>query len=422
MEGGTTIFYRKKIEETISSIPDYCIRVDVLKSIEILNMFKILQTERCESLTRICSEYPSNKERLKVFACEIYDSGSLKFLFDIFDKLGLGCTVNAISTTMYKPIHRPEMPHSKHLQTFYYQLKICIDRNAFGDSGEFLLKLYNDISVSFNRFKNENDRSKAAGRFAVVTWLRIQHCKRDTQLIREVLNGMRERWPKGLDGTLAVIFYNSKMAIAAIMDGEVESAEEYSRIAKHLSASWQDPLTKALICHDSRYTKQRIFEHQRTEEHRKAILDEMITGLCFIESDSYGCELFNRQLKRMFLLYIAQHKLNIHNDLNCSESVHVSVDDVRYASNAIECFKRTLEKNERTLNRNERTLNKNEEIDPRRGMIYKVCKARVCESQGKLPEAVNLLYKATELAEEGAHYQNEARNIREFTDRLILRY
>jgi hypothetical protein len=232
---------------------------------------------------------------------------------------------------------------------------------------------------------------------------------------------MLERCPEGPDDTLAEIFYNSKMAIAAIMDGDVNSAEEYSRIAKHLSAPWQDPLTKALICHDSRYTNQRIFEHQRSEKHHRAIFDEMITGLCFLESDSNGCEQFSRQLKRMFLLYIAQHKLNIHNDLNCSESVLVSVDDIRYASNAIECFESTLNKNERTLNKNEEILNKNEEIDPRRGMIYKVCKARVCESQGKLSEAVDLLYKATEQAGEGAHYHNETRNIREFTNRLLLR-
>jgi hypothetical protein len=35
--------------------------------------------------------------------------------------------------------------------------------------------------------------------------------------------------------------------------------------------------------------------------------------------------------------------------------------------------------------------------------------------------ARKLLDDATEQAEEGAHYQNEARNIREFTNRLLLR-
>jgi hypothetical protein len=109
----------------------------------------------------------------------------------------------------------------------------------------------------------------------------------------------------------------------------------------------------------------------------------------------------------MFLLYVAQHKLNIHNDLDSCETDLVSVDDVRLASNVIECFERTLESNE--------------PIDPRRGMIYMVCKARVHVTERQFSKAMILLNEATKLAEEGAHYINESRNIIEFTNKLLLR-
>ena len=398
--------YSDLISETIDGIPDYCIEVDVLKAIAKLEDFEILERETCEMLRKRCQRYKSKKERLQVFVDEI--PGSLEFLFHILDLIGLAHIPNAISSTAIRPIHRAELTHSRHFQLYFYQLKNNIDWKNFFDPSEVLEQKYNTVIRSFNDFSSDDDgRLKAAGRLAVLTWLRIQHCKRNTQLIRQVLNGMIENWPTEVDDTLAKIFYHSKMAIAAIMDGDVSSAEEHSRIAKHLSAPFHDPLTKALICHDSRYTNQRIFEYQRTERHRKAVFDETITGLCFLESDDNGCEKFNEQMKRMFLLYAAQYKLNIHNDLNSRESDRVSTDDIKHASNALECFKRTLIVNE--------------PLDPRRGMVYMVCKARVLESKAQFPMANFLLSRATELAGEGAYYTNEAANIIDFTNRLLLR-
>lgn len=363
-----------------------------------------LSDEKAFRISELCNVCSGEKDKLKVFIIALYRENSLRFFLYVLELINLSDLADEIvrPVSVQRPVRRANLEYSKHLQKYFFDLKTRVDTSAPVDRETFLEEERNRLLEA--GLPNNENRNKSAHELAVVTWLQIQHCRRDTETIRNLLQEMKENWPPEADNTFCDIIFHSKMGIAYVLDDDIESASEHYRIARHLSTAFHEPLTKFFVSHDRRYTNQRIYELNRSDGSLRSVLVETEIGLCFLESDNNGCEEFIRLTKRMFFLYLAMFHLKIHTDFRIDFDSEILDSDLHVSKNVVDIF--------------ESSLCQNEVLDPRRNMIYIMCRARLCQLQRHLRLAEHLLSLAFKLREKGAHDQHEVDNILRFLNRF----
>ena len=265
-----------------------------------------------------------------------------------------------------------------------------------------LVNSTNEMKASFQNTGDENVLTKTANMFAVNTWLLVQQCQRDTQKIRHVLADMRvNHWPAGIDPILSQIVFESKMAVVSAMECSFEFAKVRRHNAKQIAREYNDPLTKALICHDSKYVSQALVRNNA--EDNTSVLRECQNGLHFLFSEGIENH-FCIQMQRLFFLNIAQEYLHIQNDLKIDRTAAISAQDLKAADNVL--FTANIH------------LMNGQEVEHRREMVYNVCMARLSDARGYRDDAKLYLDQAERLSNDGAFFEEEKRNIRKYKAEL----
>ncbi|XP_053374425.1 uncharacterized protein LOC128546983 [Mercenaria mercenaria] len=376
---------------------------DILEAINKLEAHGVFSQEYCHQLLRKFSNlHLSKREQLSVFILDIVKEASPVEFYDILDLIDLSDMAEEIHCEHNGPVHRQirraPIPHSHHLQKHFYVLKSYLDDNVFTDRRNFLRDNTNELKSSFPNLENENVLTKAANKFAVNTWLWVQHCKRDTHEIRNILMDMRAlSWPAGVDPILSEVIFESKMAVVSAMEGSFECSKGHRRNAKYLVREYHDPLTKSLVCHDSRYVSQILARNNVADT--TSVLRECQIGLRFLESETNGNH-FCKQMQRSFLLYLAQHYLRIGNDLHIDRTVPIPAKDLQDAENVLYVVRINLQSGQI--------------VERRRDMVYNVCMARLFDAHGQRQTAIAYLCEAQHLSRNGAFFEGEIRNIGDY--------
>ncbi|KAL4221980.1 hypothetical protein ACF0H5_018027 [Mactra antiquata] len=342
------------------------------------------------------SERTSQDKVLEALFCFL-DSFSFQTLFALLDSKGFStigdafCSVHSFDVV--DTVTPARFPESRRLQQFYYILKNFFDNNVINVENRFLKEMFYRKIESFEDTEGI-ELQLSVNKLALVAWLRIQQCKRDTLKIRKVLNIYLKNIPAGVDKTLVLAVYYSKMAIADALDGDAESAMRNVHAANSEALHIVDPL-KVFLCHDRRYVYQLLGKHENElnqgTKRALAILD-----VCDPETN---CNDFVTQVKRMFLLYSSQYHLGIGNDLKINENFVPMAEDMLAARGVLHCF--------------EQTIQTGIEIEPRRLMIYDMCKAKFL-ANGDSILAEKHLVRALECAEKGAKFGREKQNVEGF--------
>jgi hypothetical protein len=103
--------------------------------------------------------------------------------------------------------------------------------------------------------------------------------------------------------------------------------------AKLLAREYHDPLSKALISHDSKYVSQLALKRNNVKDN-SSVVRECQNGLQFLESESSENH-FCVQMQRLFLLNIAQEHLHIGNDLQMDHTAPILPEELKYADNVM---------------------------------------------------------------------------------------
>lgn len=392
----TNIYYGVCLRTNLNIIPDVVIRA--------LSEFYSSRRNNDGSSVAIrespWNRQPTDEERLLIALFCILDSFSLSSLMSWLDNHGLSqlsdvfCvhhTFGLVVPVLYSRFHE-----TRRLQQFYYVLKSFFDNNIITVENRFLENFFIWTKRKF-RHERDTDLLFRANKFALITWLRIQQCKRDTRQIRRVLNTCFRFWPRGVDKTLLDAVYHSKMAVADALDGKEESAIYNMHIANNRTLLINDPIT-VLLYHDRRYVYQLLGKRDCQLGASKRGLEILYSG----DQEANNCD-YVVQMKRMFLLYSTQHHLAIENDLKINDNVIPSAVDLAEAAGTIQCF--------------EESLSCGVDIEPRRMMIYDVCKARFLEWSDPVRSKSFLEY-ALLCTEKGAKFGREKQNIEEFLEKI----
>lgn len=378
---------------------------DAIGAVHTLEVKGIFPPRFCKNLLQIVSNPNSqntSREKLQILVLLIFQKESIVQPCEILDLIGLSDLAEDIhiehNGPIQRQIRRATIPHSEELQVHFYDMKSLIDNVYPPERLNLLTNDTNNLKRSFHNIEDENELTRAANMFAVDAWLLVQHCQRDTQKIRKVLYDMRTRsWPAGVHQILAEIVFESKMAVVATMECSFEFAKLHRRNAKFLAREYHDPLSKALVCHDSKYVSQAL--KRNNVEDNSSVMRECQNGLQFLESESSDNH-FCVQMQRLFLLNIAQEHLYIGNDLQIDHTAPILPEELEYAVNVM--FAANL------------NMMTGQPVERRREMVFKVCMARLHDRQGHLDTAKAYLGDAERLSNDGAFFEEEKRNIHRY--------